>query len=97
MSISKIGSDLEVIISDMMANNTYLLYNKNEVVVIDPSFAGQELIKHLGKDKKVVAILLTHAHFDHTFDTYLVAKTYDCPVYMLDREKETYQMYDCSN
>lgn len=97
MSISKIATNLEVVISSMMANNTYLLYNKNEVVVIDPSFAGQELIEHLCKDKKVVAVLLTHAHFDHTFDTFLVAKTYDCPVYMLNKEKETYQMYDCSN
>ena len=97
MSISKISNDLEVVVSAMMQNNTYLIYHQKDVVIIDPSLAGDEVIQHLGNKFNVVAIFLTHAHFDHTFDTLKLVKKYGCPVYFLDKEKETYELYDCSD
>lgn len=97
MSISKISNDLEVVVSAMMENNTYLLFNKKDVIIIDPSLAGDEVINHLQSKFNVVGIFLTHAHFDHTFDTAKLCKKYGCPVYFLDKEKETYELYDCSD
>lgn len=97
MSISKINNDLEVVVSDLMQNNTYLIYHGKDVLIIDPSFAGDEIIEHLNNKYSVAGILLTHAHFDHTFDTAKLIKKYGCPVYILDKEKETYQLYDCSD
>lgn len=97
MSIKKIANNLEVVSNSMMDNNSYLLYKNNEVIIIDPSFNGGEIIRHLNDKKEVAAIFLTHAHFDHTFDTKKLADKFKCPVYFLDKEKETYQLYDCSN
>lgn len=50
------------------ACNTYILYNEaKEAILVDPGFnVGNKLIEHIQKiDVKVVAILLTHAHYDH--------------------------------
>ncbi|MCQ2956689.1 MAG: MBL fold metallo-hydrolase [Mycoplasmoidaceae bacterium] len=52
-----------------MDNNTYIIFNGKEAIVIDPSFSGNEVIAAIPQDTKVVAVLLTHAHFDHCFDT----------------------------
>ncbi|MCQ3915258.1 MAG: MBL fold metallo-hydrolase [Mycoplasmoidaceae bacterium] len=51
-----------------MDNNSYIIFNKNEAIVIDPSFSGKEIIDSIPKGTKLVAILLTHAHFDHCYD-----------------------------
>lgn len=97
MSFVKINDDLDVVIGNLMGNNTYLLYKDKNIIIIDPSFAGSEIIEHLDNKYKVKAILLTHAHFDHTFDTAKLVEKYNCDVYMLDKEKETYDLYDCSD
>ena len=51
-----------------MQNNTYVLCSQEteEAVIIDPSFEIERVIKDLANSgKKVTAIWLTHAHFDH--------------------------------
>ena len=50
------------------ACNTYIFYNENkDAILVDPGFnEGNRLIEHIEKiGVRVVAILLTHAHFDH--------------------------------
>ncbi len=53
--------------NNMLSTNTYLITNeKFETIIIDPSFNKYEIDNAIKKNKlKVVAILLTHAHFDH--------------------------------
>jgi len=50
------------------ACNSYILYNDNkEGVLVDPGFNSENrLIEHIKKiGVKIVAILITHAHYDH--------------------------------
>ena len=97
MNKTVIEPNLVVINSYSMDNNTYIIFNQKEAVVIDPSFNGDDVIKQIHSDVKVVAVLLTHAHFDHSFETSKLLEKYDCNVYMLSSEKETYKLYDCSD
>lgn len=88
-----IDPNLLCLTSQYMDNNTFLIFNQKEVVVIDPSFNGDDIIAHIPKDSKVVAILLTHAHFDHCFDTARVLSKWNVPVYLHEADKDTYLRY----
>ena len=47
------------------SSNTYVLTDKNLVIVIDPGFYSGDLKKYLMELGRVDVILLTHGHFDH--------------------------------
>lgn len=66
---------------NMFDQNTYVCINKKEAIIID---AGAELedIKKAVKGKKVLAILLTHLHFDHIYNIEKYIKEFDCDVYL---------------
>lgn len=69
--------------------NAYLLKREgtNKAVVIDPGMNPASLIRKLeGLD--VVAILLTHAHFDHIGGVDELRKLKKCPVYLHDLEAD---------
>ncbi len=97
MSKTIIEPNLVCITSRAMDNNTYIIFNKKEAVVIDPSFSGNEVIANIPQDTKVVAVLLTHAHFDHCFDTATIVKKWNCPVYLHEGDKLTYSKYRYDN
>lgn len=49
-----------------MENNTYLLSDSGQAVVVDPSFDSETVLEVVGKRGwELTAIWLTHAHFDH--------------------------------
>ena len=55
------------IVTNLLEENTYIVYNENnDCVIIDPGF-GFQLIDAFIQSKKLspIAILATHAHFDH--------------------------------
>lgn len=60
--------------------NCYLLEQNGEALLIDP---GDELekIEQFIKDKNVIAILLTHHHFDHVGCVKSLTDKYHYPVY----------------
>ena len=97
MSVSKISNDLTVVTSQYMDNNTYIIFNGNEAIVVDPSFSGKDVINAIPKNVNVVAVLLTHAHFDHCFDTATILKKWNVPVYLHEGDKETYYKYRYDN
>lgn len=70
--------------------NAYVLYNdKKEAVIFDPGAEGQALVEWLNKKElKPVAILLTHAHFDHIGAVDEVRDAFNCPVYLHDKEAD---------
>lgn len=72
-----------------LATNAYILSNENkECVVFDPGGDGQKLISILNRQGlKPVAILLTHAHFDHIGAVDEVRNHYDVKVYIHEKEK----------
>ena len=50
------------------ACNAYILFNDNkEGILVDPGYNNENrLIEHINKiDVKIVAIIITHAHYDH--------------------------------
>ena len=48
----------------IFATNTYILCKDDKAIVIDPAGKADKVISLLG-DKKLLAVLLTHGHFDH--------------------------------
>ncbi len=54
-----------------------------ECVIVDPGAATPEMLKHLDEQKRiVVAVILTHGHFDHIEGLGEVRKYIDAPVWM---------------
>jgi len=68
--------------------NSYLLAYKDECVVIDPGFNGEDILAYIELHQlKLIKILLTHGHFDHIRDIRLLSKKYDFVVYIHQADK----------
>ncbi len=68
-------------------SNCYLVENddKTEAVLIDAGISGDDVQDRLSADGvKLVAILLTHGHPDHTLGAARIAKDTGAPCYMHD-------------
>ena len=77
--------NIQTVVSKFMhgafEQNTYVLYNKKEAVIID---AGAEVedLKSIIQNRKVLAVLITHLHFDHIWNLPEILKEFDCSVYI---------------
>ncbi|MEB7050366.1 MBL fold metallo-hydrolase [Mammaliicoccus sciuri] len=72
----------------IVETNCYILEGENELLVIDPGDNGEFLNKQIKQyHKKVSAVLLTHAHFDHIGAVDDVANEFDAKVYVHREEK----------
>jgi glyoxylase-like metal-dependent hydrolase (beta-lactamase superfamily II) len=73
----------------IMQTNCYILENpEGSCLIFDPGNEGQKLISWLtGNKLKPVAILLTHAHFDHIGAVDEVREYFQIPVYVHKNEK----------
>ncbi|SEH61369.1 Metallo-beta-lactamase superfamily protein [Halobacillus karajensis] len=72
-----------------IATNAYIIHENNEALVIDPGGDFEKLQKYLKeRELKVIAILLTHAHFDHIGAVDQVRENYDAPVYIHEKEAD---------
>lgn len=71
------------------ATNTYYIEKDNEVIVVDPCLDpnrdATRLLQPL-KGKEVIAVLITHGHFDHISGIDAVVDKFNCPVYMYHEE-----------
>ncbi|PCS00364.1 MBL fold metallo-hydrolase [Lactococcus fujiensis] len=81
---------IEKLVNPIAQENTYLLSNSSACMVIDPGSSPKPIVEHLTNlGVPLVAILLTHAHFDHMMGLKLLKDTYpDCPIYLHEAEKE---------
>ncbi|WP_054709189.1 MBL fold metallo-hydrolase [Bacillus sp. JCM 19041] len=70
--------------------NAYVLYNSNkDAVVFDPGGDGSAFTEWLKAEQlNPIAILLTHAHFDHIGAVDDVKEAFDCPVYLHKAEQD---------
>ena len=51
---------------DELLSNTYIVYEGNEAIIVDPGKEYQGIVNFLNKNElSPVAIFLTHGHFDH--------------------------------
>lgn len=68
---------------DDLISNIYLLEKDKECVIVDPGTIKPSILNYLkNNDLKLIAILLTHGHFDHIRGTEELVNLYDCPVYI---------------
>lgn len=73
------------------STNTYFVYREGcaDAVVIDPADYGDHIYEALNKNGfHVVAILLTHGHFDHIWGVAKLKALTDVKVYADEAEKE---------
>lgn len=68
---------------------SYIIYNEQrEAVLIDPSFKASKIVKWLKEESiNLLAILLTHGHFDHIEGIEEVKKSFSCPIYIEKSDK----------
>lgn len=73
------------------AENTYLLINEQEALIVDPGFnqaAEMNAFQHKLDDAEasLKAVVLTHAHVDHVLGLQKVLDQYDVPVFLNDTD-----------
>lgn len=73
--------EIKTLVLGPIATNTYLLVEGKDAILIDPASKAEKLIDILG-DYNLVAILLTHGHFDHIKAVDGLYDKYKCPVYL---------------
>lgn len=75
---------IKKIISGPLGNNTIIVHDDKDAVVIDPSIDSFGLIdKYIAKHKlSVKAIFLTHSHFDHIADVAILKQTTKAKIYI---------------
>ncbi len=71
--------------------NTYLVINNNEVIVIDPVSKADRIQSLLKENETIIAICLTHGHFDHIGAVDDLVNMYQCPVYIHEDDFELTQ------
>ncbi|WP_142714696.1 MBL fold metallo-hydrolase [Fodinibius sediminis] len=74
------------------AENTYLLAEKGQALIIDPGFSSQNEFNELRsvleeQDLTLLAVLLTHAHVDHVMGLPYVLSHFEVPVYLSDKDR----------
>ena len=70
---------------NVIEQNTYLLHKDNEGILIDAGASLKEIKKY---NVKIIAILLTHSHFDHILYLEEVQKYYNCPIFISEDDKQ---------
>jgi glyoxylase-like metal-dependent hydrolase (beta-lactamase superfamily II) len=84
------------IVTKLLEENTYVIFNeKNDCVIIDPGF-GSELIDSFIQSKNLspIAILATHGHFDHLAGAADLIDKYNLPLYVCDKDKLVVDNFD---
>ncbi len=77
---------IDKIVVGPLQENCYILTKNNKVIIIDP---GDEYSKIKEKiNGEVIAILITHSHFDHVGALEELHKEYFSPIYQNENLKE---------
>ena len=71
----------------MFGTNTYMLRENDDVILIDPASKAEKLIEML-EEKRLLAVLLTHGHFDHIKAVDGLYDRYHMPVYINEADEE---------
>lgn len=70
-----------------MDMNTYILVKQKQVIIIDPGFNGDKILNLIeSKNYTILAVLLTHGHFDHIRDIELLYKKQKFDTYIHEED-----------
>lgn len=86
--------DVETFVSPGFGQNAYLVSreDRDDAVAIDPGGAVGRLVATLREsDRKLSAILLTHAHFDHIEGIGELVESFPAPIYLHPADLEWYE------
>lgn len=74
-------------------HNTYVLLSKKNAIIID---AGAEIedVKSVVGNRKVLAVLFTHLHFDHTWNIEDYVSEFGCDVYVAENQENRFADVD---
>lgn len=69
--------------------NCYLVENTDtdEVIIVDPGADGDRIMQKIGF-KTPVAVLLTHAHYDHIGAAEMICEEYQIPLYVHRKDED---------
>lgn len=79
--------EIQRLVLGPLQTNTYLLREGHDVILIDPASKPEKLIDMLEGDS-LLAILLTHGHFDHIKAVDGLYAHFHCPVYLRPEDEE---------
>jgi glyoxylase-like metal-dependent hydrolase (beta-lactamase superfamily II) len=66
------------LLNHVARENTYLLVNDQGIIVVDPGSDVDHIQEKIASfDKPVVAILITHAHYDHIMGLDVIRDAFD--------------------
>lgn len=72
--------------------NCYLIYNDVSLLIVDPGDEAEKIKSEISKvSAKPVAIIITHAHYDHIGAVDIIRDYYDIPVYISPIEQSWLQ------
>jgi glyoxylase-like metal-dependent hydrolase (beta-lactamase superfamily II) len=75
------------LVQGLYATNCYILIKDNNCIIVDPNGNAKKIIEAV-QDLKVLAIVLTHGHFDHIGAVDKLAEEYNCKVFMNSNDSE---------
>lgn len=78
---------ISVLFGTVLRTNNYLLTSDDASILIEASCSLEDLKNELN-GKKLDAILLTHAHWDHYSNLQKISDFYGCPVYVTEQGLE---------
>ncbi len=81
--------NIKQIVTGPIQENCYVIYNEKQALIVDPG-ADSDLIKTTIASLNVtpVAVLITHAHYDHIGALEEIRSEYNIPVYISSIEQD---------
>ena len=73
--------DIQTVKVGILQTNCYILSINDQVIVVDPGAKAERILNAIGQ-RKMGAILLTHAHFDHIGALNDLMTNFTCPIYL---------------
>lgn len=83
--------EIQTLILGPLLTNCYILISEKEAVVVDPGGEVQEILEKI-KGKKLLAIILTHYHWDHTLGVKALREKTGAPVLVHENEKNYFKL-----
>lgn len=85
--------NIKTFIVGLLRTNCYIVYNGNNAVIFDPGCRSEREIDEIKNfieenSLNILAVILTHCHFDHILGVDVFAERYHCPVYISDADAD---------